>query len=82
MGLDVRERRRQDLIGVAAVGADAGNRKLGELPAVALAHLGRGDLEFRSDAPKQAADHLALALERTAVRYVQNDPKQTDGKGR
>jgi hypothetical protein len=43
---------------------------VGELPAVALAHLGGRDLELLPDALQQAADHVALGLEGTTIREV------------
>src|SRR5450759_415924 len=58
---------------MAAVGADAGDGELGQLPTVALADLGRGHLVLGSDAPKQPADDLALGLERTGIGQVEDN---------
>src|SRR5216683_6916652 len=61
--LDIPESGSQHLVGVPAVGADAGDGELGQLPAVALADLGGRHLELRPDAAQQAAHDLALALQ-------------------
>lgn len=60
----------QHLVAVRALGADARDPQVGQLPPVALADLGRRDLELLSDAPQQTADYLALGLERTTIWEV------------
>src|SRR6267142_580681 len=78
VGLDIGQGGRQHLVDVTAVGAHAGYGELRELPEVPLTDLGGGDLEFRPNPTQQAADDLPLGLQRTALREVEDHPRQAD----
>jgi hypothetical protein len=61
---------REDLVGVLAVGADAGEPHLGQLPEVPFSHFRRRDLELLANSPQKSAHDLPLGLERTGIRKV------------
>src|SRR5215471_7675019 len=71
--LDVIERLRDDLVGVARVAGDAGDGEGGTLPGVVVIHLGHGDLEALAQPILQTFEDVPLALQGTHVRQVQLD---------
>ncbi len=60
----------EHLVGVLAVGADAGDSQFSELPAIPLADLRRRHLELLADPSEQAAHDLPLGLQGTGIRQM------------
>src|SRR5215470_15439717 len=71
--LDVVERLRDDLVGVARVAGDARDGEGGALPGVVVIDFGHGDLEALAQPILQALEDVTLALEGAHVRQVQLD---------
>jgi len=63
---------------VAAVVADAGDRQLRDLPAIAVPDLGGGDRELVPDPFEEAGHDLPLRLQGAAVGKVEHDPEHAD----
>src|SRR5437588_2082320 len=76
--LDVAQHLLTDLVGVAAVTADAGDPQGGQLPGVLVVDLGDGDVEGAPHPLDHRADHLALLLQGVALGDVQRDHEGTD----
>src|ERR1700682_2679384 len=63
----VRQHGREHLIRMPSARAHGGDGDLGQLPAIELANLRRGDVVLLSQSFEQSAHHLTLRLERSAL---------------